>query len=219
MCQTMITVTVCYGNHNSYKIDLPPTIQLGKLQGVFPGLINQSINNILYIIIAGGIVGSRTHPFTMKLGECDIINNNCVAHMVFKSPDIVYPDRELYISHRNMSWINNNTVDTVGFQESPITPGVQTLLEALGNIGMSMDFNVLDDVTVVLTTDEYNQCITHLDTVPDSECTICQSGIDIDSGVSLECSHAFHDHCIRDWLTTTSVKCPTCNYDVRQQDL
>ena len=221
----MITVNVLYGNNNQYNIDLPSSYALGKLVKVLPSLINKAAKDVLYIIIAGNIVGSKQHPFTKRLDECDMINNICIAHMIFKHPNVTYPDSECYISNRNIAWLRIKPPaaapglvpinDVMGMELGE--GGLPQFIAALGDLGLNIDISSLQDVPVVITENEYARYITQLDALTDDECAICRSSIDsIEDGVRLACEHAFHDTCLHEWLTSSSVRCPTCNHDVRE---
>jgi DNA-directed RNA polymerase subunit RPC12/RpoP len=228
----MITLTVYYGNHNKFNIDLPATFKLGLLVTVLPVLINKAIRDILYIIIGDSLVGSETSPFSKSLGECNIIDNKCTAHMILKDSDEKYPDNCLYLSSRNQVWVSKDSVPapiTINSSLSMNQPiiegdeattgfsnGLRNFFEAIGGFN-NVDFTTLQDVAVVIPEDEYDDyVVTPLDSIPDYVCSICQTQItNINDGAQLECGHCFHKNCIKEWLTTRSVKCPSCNYDVR----
>lgn len=225
----MITLTVHYGNHNKFNIDLPSSFKLGYLVTVLPVLVNKSIKDILFIIIGNELVGTKNCDFSKTLGECDIVNNKCTAHMILKNPDEKYPDNCLYLANRNQAWVSrsdtvplsinssltmNPTIDsesTAGFSN-----GLRNFFEAIGGFS-NVDFTTLQDVTVVIPEEEYDDyIITPLNSLPDYVCSICQTPIaSVNEGSQLECGHCFHNNCIKEWLTTRSVKCPTCNFDVR----
>lgn len=199
----MINVTVYFGNKNRFTIELPETLQLGKLIGILPIVINKTIHDVLYIIICGHIVGIEPYNFNRMLGDCDLIGDKCSAHIILKVSNVEYPGLELSTSYRNIMWYNRPT-------NSSIQQPIQTIQSFLEGIGMV-------DVPVVLTESQYNDLV-HLidDRVDDnSVCTICQSQIESE-GAQLTCGHQFHNECIYNWLTTSSVRCPTCNHDVRE---
>lgn len=228
----MIKLTVHYGNHNKFNIDLPPSFKLGHLVTVLPVLINKSIRDILYIIIGDSLVGSDDCKFSKSLGECNIIDNKCTAHMILKNPDENYPDNCLYLSSKNQAWISKADIQTPitinsSLSMNPTTieetnagfsNGLRNFFEAIGGFG-NVDFTTLQDVAVVIPEEDYDDYVlTPLNSLTDDVCSICQTQItDITDGAQLECGHCFHKECIKEWLTTRSVKCPTCNYDVRGQ--
>lgn len=76
------------------------------------------------------------------------------------------------------------------------------------------EFENFEDVKVVLSKDEFNNNIKKLS---DKErinelttCNICLEQNIEETSVSLKCNHAFHNDCIKEWLTKQSTKCPNC---------
>lgn len=202
----MISASVLYGNSNWFTIDLPETLKLGHLIGIYPAVINKRPADILYITICGHIVGQHPYTFDRCLGDCDIVDKRVMSHIILRSTaeDIRYPEIELMINSRNMSWYRNNPFETE-VSETGAT-GIDTFLRALGNFS---------DVPIVITDDQYTWVITQMAGEDESLCSICQSANDSDTSVTLSCGHSYHNSCIHTWLTTSSVRCPTCNYDVR----
>lgn len=200
----MITVTVHYGNHNKYRIDLPESTKLGFLSLYLTKLINCEPENVLGIYMCGGLVGAKDMPFTQTLAECNIIGGQCVASLILRDPDLIYPDADLYLVERNTKWLKQY-VQT----QQPVSAA--NLFQALG-----INTDGLLDVPVVIPEAEYERYITYLDSTPEDPCSICSDTFtDTDQVAQLACGHTFHDQCIRELLTTSSVKCPNCNYDVR----
>jgi len=207
----MIEVTVQFGNHNKYRIELPPTTKIGVLSWYLTKIINYEPSDVLYLIMGGSIIGSQTLPFNRSLADCNIINNRCVVSMVLRDNTIQYPDADLYISTRNNNWVQKygDRATTTAIEDAPIP--ITAFIQSMG-----FDPNALTDVQVSLTQDAYEQYITrHPGSVEDT-CSICHNEI-LTEAASLSCGHTFHDNCIREWLTTTSVRCPICNHDVRTE--
>lgn len=207
----MIKVTVHYGNHNKYSIDLPENTKLGYLSWYLTRIIDMKAEDVLYLIMGGMLVGSKAAPFTSLLGDCNMVNNECVVSMVLRDSSISYPDSDLYLLERNKRWLRrqgSNRTDAPDTGSLAPVSNIQQLLQVFG-----VDMNNLVDVPVTVPESEYEQHITQLTSVT-NPCSICSNVIDED-GVALSCGHEFHDSCIREWLTTESVRCPSCNHDVR----
>lgn len=202
----MIEVTVHYGNHNKYQIELPTTTKVGLLSWYLTKIIDLNANDVLYLIMGGHVIGSPDLPFSKTLADCNIINDQCVVSMVLRDASIKYPDADLYTSTRNSKWIQKN----VNISASSNVLNMTTFFQSIG-----FDPNSLSDVQVSLTETEYEQHITQLSGPVEDPCSICHNAID--EGVSLSCGHPFHDNCIREWLTSRSVRCPSCNHDVRNE--
>jgi hypothetical protein len=206
----MISVTVHYGNHNKYVIGLPNNTQLGNLSTLLTSLIDRRPEDVLYIVMCGHLVGSEKMNYSSTLADCDIVGDRCVASIVFRDPSITYPESDLCLNSRNMMWIRQRTPSTTS------AAGTNDFASALLNaMGLTTQ---MTDVPVVISESEYHRYITQVDEPPTDPCSICTDMIG-ETGVSLGCGHCFHDECIREVLTTSSVKCPNCNYDVRNGDL
>ena len=85
--------------------------------------------------------------------------------------------------------------------------------------------NFLEQTVAVRPTNEDIQRATSIQTVTEEQadnmdevCAICQE--DIDEGNVIRkirhCGHLFHKDCIDTWFLT-NVRCPTCRYDIREQ--
>lgn len=209
----MITVVVHYGNHNKYSLELPNDTKLGFLASCLTTLIKQEPDNVLYMLMGGKIVGAGELSFNKQLSECDIVNGHCVVSLVFRDPTIKYPDSDLYISTRNLRWLqsNSNSISNSNGNSNRLQGNMSALLQTLG-VDLA---STLVDVPVTIPTSEYEQYIMQMDTNPEDPCSIC-SQIITEEAVALSCGHEFHDHCIREWLTMNSVQCPNCNHDVRR---
>lgn len=203
----MITVIVHYGNNNQYSIDLPISTKLGYMSWYLTRLIGLQPANVIYLLMGGSIIGSGPLPFNKPLSDCNIVNDRCVVSMVLRDPNIEYPDSDLYNSNRNIHWLKAHTAQTT--QSTGMPENMTTFLQQIG-----LNINSLVDVQVTIPENEYEQYVTQLDTTPDDPCSICSRDV-TDDAVALACGHAFHNSCIREWLTTSSVKCPHCNHDVR----
>lgn len=206
-----VTVTVCYGNHNKYDIDLASTTPVGKLTYYLTRILNKSHKEVLYIIINGLIVGTEALPLKREIGDCTV-RNQCVAHIIFRNPTVNYPDADLFRNQQYQNYVAKQS-QAAAQQSTRLIDlgsldGLQNMFQAMG-----VDLSNLEDITVTIPESEYEQYITQVDTDEDCMCTIC--GQSIDDGVQLGCNHIFHNNCIRESLTTSSVRCPVCNYDVR----
>lgn len=206
--RTMTTITVLYGNNNSYNIDIPSTTKIGHLAGIIPVLLYKKSTDVLFMIINGHIAGQRDYDFDKAMNDCGFVNNKCNVYLILKDPDRTYSESELRYSSRNMTWLKNaaSSINTGTFS-------AQQFIDAFGLGFGNLDFNTLEDEIVTIPEDQYHLYVTPTDVDTDTTCTICQE--DIAEAVTLYCGHSFHDNCIRGWLTTSSVKCPTCNHDVR----
>lgn len=85
--------------------------------------------------------------------------------------------------------------------------------------------DTLDDVKVVLTTDEFNKLDQlevskeKLQDYINKECNVCiESYKEHEKVTRLPCQHIFHEECIKNWLCNENVKCPVCRSDTRQFD-
>lgn len=204
----MITVVVHYGNHNKYSIDLPEDTLLGYLPCFLGKLINRAPADILYLVMGSCIIGNDPYTFNKTLADCNIVDK-CVISMVLKDPSIDYPDADRYLCVRNLHWLQRHQTA----RPTQPTQSIEQQLAAL--LRETIGIEILDDVAVTIPVGEYEQYITVLDTPPeDTICAICSDNVG-DDAVSLACGHVFDNNCIREWLTTRSVKCPSCNHDVR----
>jgi len=210
----MITVTVYYGNHNYFHIDLPPSLKVGLLVTILPVVINKHIDDVLYIILCGQIVG-KGYAFDTPLSDCNILESKCTAFMILKPPPSSFGCSALdqLTAERNRSWLSRNKQSTSTSSASNTLTGSR-MMDLLGAV-RDLNFNILEDVAVTVPEAEYAQYVTPLSHDPADVCTICHDNIVAADGVQLACAHAFHNTCIHTWLTVRSVKCPTCNYDVR----
>jgi hypothetical protein len=213
----MITVVVHYGNHNKFSIDLPSNTELGCLAWYFSKIINKNPADILYLLMGGCVIGTKPREFNKTLAECNIINGKCVVSMVLSDPTITYPDSDLYICTRNLYWLHQHTVSAASAPAPNQAPAsapresmnMENFLQAIG-----ANITNFVDVPVTISEDEYEQYITHQPATQEDPCTICSHVID-ENAVALACRHTFHNACLHEWLTTCSVKCPSCNQDVR----
>jgi hypothetical protein len=205
----MITVTAHYGNHNRYDMEVPSDTELGYLPVYLTEIIKKESKSVLYLVMGGHVIGGGELPFAKTLSECNIICNRCVVSIIFRDPKIKYPEADLYINSRHAVWLEQQKRAHTQAQAHASTDPFSTLLQAIGT--------ELIDVIVTLTDDEYEQVITRPEASPDDVCSICSRDIESSDCVKLVCGHEFHDGCAREWLTTSSIRCPHCNHDVRTQ--
>lgn len=215
----MITATVIFGNSNSYEISLPENLYMGSLMGIISIPINKKPTNILYIICNGQLVTD----FSKTLGSYGIVNNKCNIHMILKSRKLKYPDSDCVLSTRNRVWIEHNSTATgtdnivnASIPSAGTSTGANPLLSFMNSLGMNL--SDLQDVPVVLTSDQFSDIVQ--DGMPDVavddiECVVCRTDITHDQCVRLPCNHILHRDCANEWLLGQSVRCPTCNRDVR----
>lgn len=210
----MINVLVIFGNHNSYSIELPSSIKLGQLATIFPVLLKIQPEDLLYIMICGHVIGHNvSYGFDKTLSDCPILNDKCVAHLIFKDPKVTYPDIELITSARNQAWLKRQSQTQTQTQTLSNNPFGQ-ILESLA---MNLDLSVLQDVAVTIAPEDVDRHLHPLSEDPSTVCGICQDVITVENGVKLTCNHPYHRSCIRNWLVSSSVTCPTCNFDVRNE--
>ena len=233
MDNRMISVTVHYGNYNRFTINCPPSIKLGSLPAVFSRIINKSVNDVLYLIMGGIIIGNKPYDLNTCLKDCRILNT-CVISMVMRDPSVTYSDMDLYINSWYCLWAQQHIPEgPVASQpeSNPSIPGQAALASLMQVIGLGLGLelgipmtnpnapsnppsNPWADVAVTIPVDEYEQHITQAEPLAEA-CAICSHVLDEDV-VSLACNHCFHNSCIHTWLTGNAVTCPVCNYDVRE---
>lgn len=212
---TLINITVMFCDTNKYTVQVPHATKLGMLSSILPIVVGRTKEEVLYLIMNGQMLGYAPYQFDKTLADCQIVNNECMVHLIFKDPKIKYNDYVLSASERNQLWRQKQSSprheDAVG--RGGRGGGMMDLLQSLGQ-AISMD---MGDVVVTIPDNDYNLYVTtNTDDVTDQSCAICQEEMNNDQQTSrLSCGHCFHEECLHDWLTTSSTKCPTCNYDVR----
>lgn len=218
-----IAITVCYGNHNKYTIDVESNTPVGKLVYYLTRLLKKSHKDVLYMIINGHIVGTDALPLKRELADCTV-NSRCTAHLIFRDSEIEYPDADLYRNQQYNNYITKQiqiqtqTQTSSDQSQSQSQSDLSSFQEALRSLGIDLNLSALEDVHVTIPEDEYEQYITQVDPDMDIDDTcLCGQDISRDDAVQLGCNHIFHNSCIRESLTTSSVRCPRCNYDVRDQ--
>lgn len=81
------------------------------------------------------------------------------------------------------------------------------------------NYTDLEDVKVTLSEEEFDKLDTHVDETLLSDsisCNICLEELKKDESlVRLNCSHIYHQDCIKEWLTKQSTKCPNCRFCCR----
>lgn len=72
------------------------------------------------------------------------------------------------------------------------------------------------DVPVVPTAQQILRATSTVTLQPDTVCSVCQAEFEHgERGTKINhCSHTFHNECIRRWFQE-NVRCPNCNYDIR----
>ena len=81
------------------------------------------------------------------------------------------------------------------------------------------NYTDLEDVKVTLSEEEFDKLDTHVDETLLSDsisCNICLEELKKDESlVRLNCTHIYHQDCIKEWLTKQSTKCPNCRFCCR----
>lgn len=98
-------------------------------------------------------------------------------------------------------------------------PGLGTNFEQLLDSDFfQIIYPYLEDVTVTLTEDQFNELETISTQIIEENCicSICQETLTCQPMVKiLPCDHMFHIDCAKQWLCRSSCKCPICRYDIR----
>ena len=225
----MIETTVRFGNNNSFILKLPRDLEMGKLIGCLPIIINRKPEDILYLICNGMLVGARENDYNLYLSDFKIIHDQCTIYMILKSPHNEPRDIDLVLQMANLEWLrrhinpSSRRTDDGGRAQVP-PPRLRRLPQLFANF----DPSSLVDVPVVVSNDDFNRYVNRLS--PSSSeldvhiCSICSRDVgnlettpvgSDEECVQLACTHMFHRSCIRIWLTTESVHCPFCNWDTR----
>ena len=112
---------------------------------------------------------------------------------------------------------NENSIFEIIFNNANIN--IELILESLNLDLNNLDLNNLEDIKIVLTTEQFNKLNTFKikdDKKLDSNCTICLENFNKDNMITeLKCKHFFHTECIKEWLTKNSSKCCICRVDMR----
>lgn len=153
----------------------------------------------------------------IKINSFDKNTMNCSAGQIINANEIVIPDRffEVIIFfplstvfnvsfHGPEAFTRKNLLHSVKilynyiYQEEERTATVQEF--KLKKICSSCHLTKLDDFI------KENDNISN-------ECSICYDTSVIDKFVILDCSHTFHENCIKTW-SATSATCPICRYNI-----
>lgn len=209
----MVLATVVFGNNNSYDITLPSTLKLGHLINVVGVIINKKPEDILHIICNGDIVSEFDDTFD----DLGLVRDKCCIHLIFKDQSRIYPDAELVTCTRNLKWAAKNSIQqnrSGGGAAGAATGGA--IAQFMNALGMNINLENLEDVAITLTDDQFEETVEPVTQQPVDSCAICRGVPSVEDGVTLPCNHVFHRQCIREWLTERSIRCPTCNADVRE---
>lgn len=186
-----VDITFVYGNNNRFNVSI------GRYQKVYSlyYIATQVLNTeILYLCCNGRVLGidlieNELSTFGPFLSPTQVVS------IVLKHPDVVYTTEDLYI---------HNYIRAT-CQSSSAEQGQTMLNYIMAAHLITVPEERYPDIVTVDQSDEEGRT-----------CTICQEGLLQDQLCHrLACGHVFHAECIHRTLTTVSVECPICSYDVR----
>jgi hypothetical protein len=176
---------------------LSPDTTFRTLTRTLPILVKRHVVDLLYMICEGKIIGQIPEDLDKTLSMVGLVEQRCTIHMIFKIPDDTYryTYNDLLANHHVRHYPSSRTSFTTALMLQDVLQG-------------------LYDVTVHLEPHQVGQ-VTHPGLANEEQCSVCQDQLENDVLIINDCGHGFHRTCITDWLTTFSVLCPMCNYDVR----
>jgi hypothetical protein len=176
-----------YGNNNCFTVGVNLSHKVYVLYYIATQVLK---SDILYLCCNGNVLGINDIDTPLhRLGY--FLFPSQVVSVVLKHPDVSYPTEDLYIYNYIRLAKDNREERTVDYMST--------------NLITVPESRYLELVTV----EQYSG--------DEWICSICQDGLQ--SGQQrhrLACGHSFHAECIHRILTTVSVECPTCSYDVRE---
>jgi len=199
----MFVLNCSFGNNNYFKLQLDHSIFYGDLYNYFAHLLNINKIDILYIIYNNIIIDNNImNPYSFN-NRINIYTKSADVIIVIKNPNLVQNNLNK-IQDEYLNWYNSTIyVNEYGFGES------------------------LEQIPITITEEFYNDNIAKAninyinEDDKDIEC-ICgfklsETSVQEDNLIAhLPCNHLFHNSCIKKHLTQISVKCPDCNYDIRE---
>lgn len=225
------TLTVVFGNRNHFKLSVPSNYSVGDIYIYLPTMIGKTYEDLLYISCDGKIIGQQYEDLNKTVKY--LIG---VINMVFKAKNVKYGNSDL-IAYKNVKKYSSSlerirgTISVVANNLGAHAPApaqtqlqpqyLQNLLTNGNLVDMFFEGNInyddLIDRTLTIDDADYADYVTVPESISDDNCAICH--IDLQSAhydvAELSCHHQFHSECIKQWLTERSVRCPTCQFDVR----
>lgn len=114
---------------------------------------------------------------------------------------------------------DNNDLNFSIFNPLELTDSIFESLFTNFNDFIVQNLDDLEDVKVTLSEDDFNNLdILHDQSlIKNKQCNICLDDLQIEelnsnSLIHLKCNHIYHKHCIKEWLTKQSTKCPVCRF-------
>ena len=207
----IINVKIKFGNNNSFDMKLPITANAILLYSRFLEITRVKGDHVKYMICNGKILDKQA-----TLRDLKIMDNKLLVHVVvsneptgsYPMDEILQNEYQLYYNISNGLYDRARTMNTIGSYQQ--------------------NLNNFTDVVVTLTHDQFDSLTSSttldaedidLDSIDEATC-FCGDDDNIDlvrTRTWLPCGHSFHSSCIRRYLTTTSVKCPMCGIDVRDE--
>ena len=190
-------VTVYFGNLNKFSVNLINSMFLGDLPLLYSKIIGCEVQDILYIVCNGLIIGEGKLTFSKKICDLNITyNKSNTMHVILfdktNTNEFDNPTRNKYLQWSSGN--NNFTNQSLAYEAA-----VQ-----------------LNDVLIVLTSDQLEELLVSRDVIDETEkFCFCDSLESYDTFSELPCGHIFHSHCITNWLTQRSIRCPICAQDIR----
>ena len=207
---TTIDVKIKFGNNNSFDMKLSINTSSLYIYSSFLEITRVKEDYIKYMICNGKILDKNT-----TLRDLKIIDKKLLVHFIvsnelkgsYPMDEILQNEYKLYYGILKESAIAKHTIGSYQQNLNNFTDVVVTLTHS--------QFDSLTS-SVTLDAEDIND-----DNIDEVTC-FCFCGDDNNIELTrtrtwLPCSHSFHTSCIKRYLTTTSVMCPTCGIDVRDE--
>jgi hypothetical protein len=161
--------------------------------------INVKFTDVLYTVFNGTLLCRDN--FDKPLYAFNVVDNTCNAFVTLQYSGQPVSMADRIIQEQNRYWL---------LAQRPV---IGSRMKIAHTEAPASEDEQMQDVPVVIPFAHLERYITPFPEHAE-ECSICyetQSG----ERVILHCGHIFHRECISIWLTEKSVRCPMCNYDVR----
>lgn len=190
-----ITLTFVFGNCNKFTFDVPRKTLVAQLYVAAKTVVE---DNILYLMCGAKVLGVDDMKKTLVELNCFLRNRQTIS-IVLKHPKTNYCDDDLVV-HNYIKYIEQQT-------QSAISRSVNIFNE------------LMPSHIVHINESDYGSYVSSvsLAEIDETTCVICHEDFETDDIIDqMMCGHSFHRNCLRPLLTTNSVQCPVCSYDVRE---